>query len=334
MAQRVGRGIALLIHDLGARRGEWSAARPGRSLPPGKTRYPMYRRLGGPQGPSGRAKILAPTVIRSPDRPACSQSPYRLSYPAQTQERVIKKLTNNLIKTKRQMWVRSSLYTVHRTLYTTRGTPYTVHYTQCTIHCTLHAVPHILYTTHSAPYTVHYTLYPIYCTLHTVHHTLYTTRGTPYTVHYTQCTVHYTLHAVPHILYSIHYTRYPMYCTLHTVHHTLYTTRGTTYTVHYTQCTVHYTLHAVPHVLYTTHSAPYTIHYTRYPIYCTLHTIFLSAKHIMLFCHIHKFQYKYECGAACYYVSLHARSFGGFIGIDDYSMKKALSDRETTSGNG
>ena len=30
--------------------GEWSAARPGRTLPPGKTRYPFYRRLGGPQG--------------------------------------------------------------------------------------------------------------------------------------------------------------------------------------------------------------------------------------------------------------------------------------------
>ena len=40
--------------------GEWSAARPGRTLPPGKTRYPLYGRLGGPQGRSGRAKNLAP----------------------------------------------------------------------------------------------------------------------------------------------------------------------------------------------------------------------------------------------------------------------------------
>ena len=64
--------------------GEWSAARPGRTLPPGKTRYPLYRRLGGPQGRSGRAEILAPTGIRSPDRPARSQSLYRLSYPAHT----------------------------------------------------------------------------------------------------------------------------------------------------------------------------------------------------------------------------------------------------------
>ena len=45
--------------------GEWSAARPGRTLPPGKNRYPFYRRLGGPQGQSGRAENLVPTEIRS-----------------------------------------------------------------------------------------------------------------------------------------------------------------------------------------------------------------------------------------------------------------------------
>jgi len=45
--------------------GVWSAVRPGRTLPPGKTRYPLYRRLGGPQGRSGRAKNLVPTGIRS-----------------------------------------------------------------------------------------------------------------------------------------------------------------------------------------------------------------------------------------------------------------------------
>ena len=45
--------------------GEWSAARPGRTLPPGKTQYPFYRRLGGPQGRSGRAENLVPTRIRS-----------------------------------------------------------------------------------------------------------------------------------------------------------------------------------------------------------------------------------------------------------------------------
>ena len=45
--------------------GKWSAARPGRTLPPEKTRYPFYRRLGGPQGQSGRAENLVPNGIRS-----------------------------------------------------------------------------------------------------------------------------------------------------------------------------------------------------------------------------------------------------------------------------
>jgi len=45
--------------------GECSAARPGRTLHPGKTRYPFYRRLGGPQGRSGRAENLVLTGILS-----------------------------------------------------------------------------------------------------------------------------------------------------------------------------------------------------------------------------------------------------------------------------
>jgi hypothetical protein len=40
--------------------GEWSAARPGRTLPPGRTRYQLYRRLGGPQGWSGRVRKISP----------------------------------------------------------------------------------------------------------------------------------------------------------------------------------------------------------------------------------------------------------------------------------
>ena len=61
--------------------GEGSASRPGSSLSPGKTRYPLYRRLGGPQGRSGQVrKISPPTGIRSPDRPVRSQSLYWLSY--------------------------------------------------------------------------------------------------------------------------------------------------------------------------------------------------------------------------------------------------------------
>jgi len=53
--------------------GEGSASGLGRSLPPGKTRYALYRRLGEAPGPVWPgAENLVPTGIRSPDRPARS----------------------------------------------------------------------------------------------------------------------------------------------------------------------------------------------------------------------------------------------------------------------
>jgi hypothetical protein len=60
------------------------ASRPGRSLHLGKTRYPLYRRLGGPQSRSGQVRKISPPPprVRSPGHPARSQSLYRLRYPA------------------------------------------------------------------------------------------------------------------------------------------------------------------------------------------------------------------------------------------------------------
>ena len=40
-------------------RGESLASRPGRSLPPGKNRYSLYRRLSGPQGRSGQVRKIS-----------------------------------------------------------------------------------------------------------------------------------------------------------------------------------------------------------------------------------------------------------------------------------
>jgi hypothetical protein len=45
--------------SLGARWGGWSTPQPGR-FTPGKTRYPFYRRLGWPQGWSGRVRKISP----------------------------------------------------------------------------------------------------------------------------------------------------------------------------------------------------------------------------------------------------------------------------------
>ena len=63
VAQRAGRSIALLFRDRGTRRGEWSASHPGRTLLPGKTRYPKYKSLCGSQVQSRRAENLVPTDI-------------------------------------------------------------------------------------------------------------------------------------------------------------------------------------------------------------------------------------------------------------------------------
>jgi hypothetical protein len=60
--------------------GECPAPRPSRTLPPGKTLYPFYRRLGGPQGRSGRTENLV--MIRSRTVQPLAQSLYRLRYRA------------------------------------------------------------------------------------------------------------------------------------------------------------------------------------------------------------------------------------------------------------
>ena len=45
------------------------------ALARGKTWYPLYRRMGGPQGRPGRVrKISSPNGIRSPDHPVRSKS--------------------------------------------------------------------------------------------------------------------------------------------------------------------------------------------------------------------------------------------------------------------
>jgi hypothetical protein len=60
-ALRESRGIALLYFFTSALGGgEGSALRPGHTLPPGKTRYPLYRRLGGLQGRSGQVRKISP----------------------------------------------------------------------------------------------------------------------------------------------------------------------------------------------------------------------------------------------------------------------------------
>jgi len=65
VAQRVGRGIALLFYDCGTRKGWMASSTPRPHFTPGKDPVPIVQRLGGPQGRSGRAENFIPTGIPS-----------------------------------------------------------------------------------------------------------------------------------------------------------------------------------------------------------------------------------------------------------------------------
>ena len=61
----------------------WSTPLPDRFTPGKGFRHPLYRRLGGHQGSVWTAaENLAHTWIRSPDRPACSESLCNYTIPA------------------------------------------------------------------------------------------------------------------------------------------------------------------------------------------------------------------------------------------------------------
>jgi len=51
------------------------------ALFPGKNRYPLYKRLGRPQGHSGRVPKISPHRNLIPGRPDLSEALYRLRYP-------------------------------------------------------------------------------------------------------------------------------------------------------------------------------------------------------------------------------------------------------------
>ena len=82
MAQRVGRGIALLFQDHGARRGWVVSSTPRPYFTPGKDPVPIVQEVGWAPGPVWTGGKSRPIGIRCPDRPSRRQSLYRLSYPA------------------------------------------------------------------------------------------------------------------------------------------------------------------------------------------------------------------------------------------------------------
>ena len=109
MAHRGSRGIALSFHDHGARRG-WGVSVTSRPLfTPGKDPVPIVQEAGWAPGLVWTgAENLAPTGIRSPDRPACSQSLYRLHYLAHLNCNIVHKKQKSLLIHKG--WCHSLLY--------------------------------------------------------------------------------------------------------------------------------------------------------------------------------------------------------------------------------
>ena len=66
--------------------GEWSAARLGRTVPPGKDPVPILQEAARASGPVWTGGKSRPHRDSIPDRPARSQSLYRLSYAAHNTE--------------------------------------------------------------------------------------------------------------------------------------------------------------------------------------------------------------------------------------------------------
>ena len=82
---RGSRDIALPFHDHGTTRGWGVSVMPRPFFTPGKHPVPILQEAGWAPGQVWTiAENLAPTGIRSPDRPAHSQSLYALRYPAHT----------------------------------------------------------------------------------------------------------------------------------------------------------------------------------------------------------------------------------------------------------
>jgi len=78
LAQRMGRGIALLFHDRGTRRGWVVSSTPQPQFTPGKVPVPILQEAWWAPGPVWTGEKARSHRDSIPDRPARSQSLYRL----------------------------------------------------------------------------------------------------------------------------------------------------------------------------------------------------------------------------------------------------------------
>ena len=86
MAQRVGRGIALLFHDRGTRRGLVVSSTPRPHFTPGKDPVPFVQEAGWAPGlvwTGGKSRSHRDSITELPSR---SKLLYRLSYPVRVKK--------------------------------------------------------------------------------------------------------------------------------------------------------------------------------------------------------------------------------------------------------
>ena len=89
VAQKVRRGIALLFHDRGTRRGWVVSSTPQPHFTPGKDPVPILQEAGWASGPVWTGEKSRPHRDSIPDRPVRSQSLYRLSYRANLHQMLV-----------------------------------------------------------------------------------------------------------------------------------------------------------------------------------------------------------------------------------------------------
>ena len=118
--EREQRCTSTLSLTLALDEGGWSTPRPGRFTPWKETRYPLYRRLGGPQGRSGRVlKISPPPGFDPRTVQPVAQSQYRLRYPGPQNSgvrlrNVVFAIYFYFIKTAWSLVVSVYMYTIHQ----------------------------------------------------------------------------------------------------------------------------------------------------------------------------------------------------------------------------
>jgi len=112
VAQRVGRGRALLFHNRCTRRGRVVSSTPRPHFNPGKDPVPILQEAGWTPGPVWTGGRSRPNRDSIPDSPARSQSLYRLSYRPYTKSLVRHKISVE-IKTKRMKLARNGTYINH-----------------------------------------------------------------------------------------------------------------------------------------------------------------------------------------------------------------------------